>query len=57
MPLLRRDAELMLLIIAFVLRHMRNTDFMSPAFYRRDADLMSLRRDMDLALLNIASVG
>ena len=55
-PLLRKDADLALLIITFSWQHLRNTDFMSPAFCRRDAGLMSLRRDVNLALLNIASV-
>ena len=55
-PLLIRDADLVLLIIVFVLRHLRDADFMSPAFCSSDVGLMSLRRDADLALLNIASV-
>jgi len=36
--------------------HLRNADFMNLAFYRRDTGLVSLRRDVDLALLNITSV-
>jgi len=56
MPLLRRDADLALLIVVFIWRHLRNTDFMSPVFCCRDTDLMSLRKDADLVLLNIVSV-
>ena len=56
MPPLRRDADLVLLVVAFVWRHLRNADFISPAFYHRDMSLMYRRRDADLALLNIASV-
>ena len=54
--LLRRDVDLVLLIVTFVWRHLRNTDFMSPAFWCRGASLVSLRRDVDLALHNVASV-
>ena len=53
---MRRDADLALLIVAFVWGHLRNVDFMSLMFYCKDADLVSLRRNTDLALLNIASV-
>ena len=54
---LRRDADLALLIVAFVLRHLRSADSISLAFWHRDVGLMSLRRDVDLAWLNIAPMG
>jgi len=56
MSLLRRDVNLALLIAAFIYRHLRNTDCKTLAFWHRDAGLVSLRRDADLELLNIASV-
>ena len=56
MPLLRIDADLALMIVAFVWRHLRNTDFMSLAFCCKDADLVFMRRDADLALLIVAFV-
>jgi len=57
-PMLIRDADLTLLIVAFIWRHLRNADSMSFAFMslRRDASLVSLRRDADLALLIITPV-
>ena len=54
MPLLRRDADLALLIVTFGQQHLENANFLSPAFHRRDASLLFLRRDTDLALLNVA---
>ena len=56
MPLLIRDADLTLLIVAFAWRHLRDADFMSPASCHRDAGLVSLRKDANFALLNVMPV-
>ena len=47
-------ADHALLTATFDYQHLRNVDLLSPAFGCRDAGLMSLRRDTDLELLNIA---
>jgi len=53
-PLLRRNVDLALLIVAFDQQHLGNADFLSLAICRRDTGLMFSRKDTDLALLNDA---
>ena len=54
MPLLSRDADLTLLIGTFGQRRLRHAGFLNSASGCKDPGLVSLRRSIALALLNVA---